>query len=552
MQTVRRGATLVARRCGALPPLADSSGGASRMRRPVLRVVLSAGLGMSKHYDVVVLGGGLGALTAAALLARRSWRVLVLGQGYRPATYVHEGLRLARRPFTFLSASSPAWGRVLVELAQSQTFRRRTIALDPMLQIVADGFRLDVPPDGNLFGREIDRELPGVRRVVDDLYAELARTNAAADAAFEKDAVWPPGSFWERRETARLVASLPHVRDAGDLLAEFPRDHVYRSVVETPARFASDLHGALPAFAVARLQGAWTRGVVRLPRGEEELTEFLVERVRAHGGEVQLGGRAQSLVQRHGRVTGVVIDGDEAPTGVQFVVADLPTRALLDLAEGFAPTRRALSSMPSATPRGRRFVVGLAVRSEGLPRPLASESFLLPGDALPTVHLQCVRGEGANEATSMLTAEAILEVDEARGLSRGREAVLACVRRYLPFIERHFLLVDSVHDGRPLWDFRGGAKVEVDRAKLRGSGATIEPEPMIPQWHIEPTQLHGLAGEPLRSPLTGAFVVGRTTMAALGQEGELLAAWGASRMITRTDRRKEKMRRDMWSKVELG
>ena len=33
---------------------------------------------MSKHYDVVVLGAGVSALAAAALLARRSWRVLNL------------------------------------------------------------------------------------------------------------------------------------------------------------------------------------------------------------------------------------------------------------------------------------------------------------------------------------------------------------------------------------------------------------------------------------------------------------------------------------------
>ncbi len=91
---------------------------------------------MSKHYDVAVLGAGIGALSAAALLARRSWRVLVLGQGYRPSTYQYDGVTLARRPFTFLAASSPAWGRILVELAQSQTFRRRVAPLDPMFQIL--------------------------------------------------------------------------------------------------------------------------------------------------------------------------------------------------------------------------------------------------------------------------------------------------------------------------------------------------------------------------------------------------------------------------------
>src|SRR6185436_9214332 len=172
--------------------------------------------------------------------------------------------------FTFLSASSPAWGRVLVELAQSQTFRRRLASLDPMLQILAPDARLDLPPDTQLFAREIDREFPAVRRVVDDLYAELARTNAAADAAFERDAVWPPGGFWERRETSRVLATLPYL-DGSDFLAEFPRDHAFRDVVTTPARFASDLADGIPPFALARLHGAWTRGVQHLAGGEDEL-----------------------------------------------------------------------------------------------------------------------------------------------------------------------------------------------------------------------------------------------------------------------------------------
>src|SRR5579859_3645079 len=154
---------------------------------------------MSKHYDVAVLGAGVGALTAAALLARRSWRVLVLGQGQRPPVYAFERAILARRAFTLLAGTSPAWGRVLVELAQSQTFRRRVEPLDPMLQVLSPGRALELPPDQDLFGREIDREFPEVRRVVDELYASLSRTNAAADAAFERDVMWPPGGFWERR-----------------------------------------------------------------------------------------------------------------------------------------------------------------------------------------------------------------------------------------------------------------------------------------------------------------------------------------------------------------
>jgi len=487
--------------------------------------------------------------------------VLVLGHGWRKPTYGYDGLVLARRPFTFLSASSPAWGRVLVELAQSQTFRRRLGTLDPMLQVLAPDSRLDLPPDTQLFAREIDREFPAVRRVVDDLYAELARTNAAADAAFERDAVWPPGGFWERRETARVMATLPYLEGGSDFLAEFPRDHAFRTVVTTPARFACDLAGGVPPFALARLHGAWTRGVSHLAGGEDELVEFLLERVRAHGGDTRLADRASSLVHKGGKVRGVHIDGDEAPVGVTFVVSDLPTASVLDLARDFAGRNEGNDKSPSLSVGENRFVMSLVVRPEGIPRPLATESFLLPGEG-NVVHLQ--KAPGAADGTVLLVAESILP--DRAPLGRAREAVLATVLEFLPFVEKHALVCDSPHDGRPLWDFRKATPGDpavgpaswafraqnIDRACFCASGGSFEPEPMVPRFVVTPPQLHGLAGEPIRTPLGNVFVTGRSTLPALGQEGELLAAWGVARVITRTDRRKEKMLREMWSKVELS
>jgi hypothetical protein len=117
-------------------------------------------------------------------------------------------------------------------------------------------------------------------------------------------------------------------------------------------------------------------------------------------------------------------------------------------------------------------------------------------------------------------------------------------------MRRHLVAVDSPHDGLPLWLYEAQGRREIDRISLRGG--SIRPEPMVCQYTVETPTFYGLAGEPLRGPLERSFLVGKTVLPALGQEGELLAACSAARLITRTDPRREKMRLEMWNKVEIG
>ena len=518
----------------------------------------------SRHYDVIVLGRSLGALTCAAVLARRDFRVLVLGQGQRSQLYRYDQRVLSRRPFTFLAGSSPVFKRVLHELAQSQQFRRRMQALDPMFGWLSPGRRLEVPPDMELFVREIEREFPEVRQLVDELYTTVAHVNAAADLAFEKDAVWPPGSWWERFETGRISSTLPYVKAdrSVDLLSKFPSGHPFRDLLLLPASFATHLAqpaDRLPPLCLARLHGAWTRGVSALVQSEQELADFLIERIEAHGGVVALERRAASIVVRRGTAVGVIEDGEGEATGSTAVVSDQSGEAVAELSGGEGVTKFAESDWPQMRAEASRFVVSLRVKTEGLPDALPAESFVVPeryarrDPRSPPLRLsrlapRALDPDDADPNGTLLIAEALLPARGALTLLEARDAVMSTLREQLPFLERALSLVDSAHDGLPLWDFRGGSRREVERGHLHGASAGAEPMERL--WTVEPSGYLELSGEPVRGPVRGTYLVGKTVLPGLGQEGELIAAWSAARVITGKDRQRQRMRRQMWSKIE--
>lgn len=518
----------------------------------------------SRHYDVIVLGRSLGALFAAALLARRDFRVLLLGQGQRAQLYRYEGRVLARRPFTFLAASSPVFKRFLHELAQTQQFKRRLETLDPMFGWLAPGRRLEVPPDMDLFVREIDREFPEVRQVVDELYATIAQVNAATDQAFEKDAMWPPGSLWERFETGRIAASLPYTKADrhADLLSKFPAGHAFRDLFLLPATFATHLampSHKLPALCLARLHGSWTRGVLALSRGEQELADFLVDRIEAQGGSVAMAGKASSIVVRRGSAAGVIEDGEDEITGCEAVITDQSGEAVAELCAGEGITKAARSEWPQLRAEASRYVVSLRVKTAGLPELLPAEAFLVPArfatrdpraPALRLSRLEPRRLDESDARTdeSLLVAEALLPARGALSLLEAREAVLSSLREQLPFLEHALCVVDSAHDGLPLWEYASGARREVERAHL--SQVSAGAEAMERLWAVEPAGFLELSGEPVRGPVPGTFLVGKTVLPGLGQEGELTAAWSAARLIANRDRQRQRMRHQMWSKIE--
>lgn len=512
-----------------------------------------------RHYDVVVLGRSLGALVTAALLARRDFRVLVVGQGARPPSYGFERHVLHRRAFTMLAGASPVWKRILSELAQTQAVRRRVEALDPMLSLLLPSQRIALSPDRALFSREMQRELPEVLRALDEVHAEIERLDGVVDAAFDRELSLPPGTFWERREAARVASLLSQARGEGpiDPFGELPVGHPYRVAIRALGQFGSDLAGDLPPLALARLYGSFTRSPFAFARGAQEIDELLQERIASHGGVLRLEDRASRLVLRGSTIHAVQIEGDLQPTGASFIVSDQTGQDLAELAQ-------LETGLPREWPRieraAGRFVMSVVVRTQGLPKPLGREILIVPtlGEGHPPLHVVRMDPAMVPEAPresgleSLLVAEMLLPLTRPGPISLGeaRSYVLRALCEQLPFLSRHLVAADSPHDGHPAWKWVDGRRVEVERIHLPGGSARAEA--MQPKYAIPSGGWLGIGGEPLRGPLPRTFLVGSSVLPALGQEGQLIAASSVARIVTRADRHKARIRKAMWSRVEIG
>jgi hypothetical protein len=470
----------------------------------------------TRFYDVIALGRETSVVAAAALLARRGFRILWLGDGPAADSYPLAGLRLPLEPFVMCAAERPAVGRVGDELNLSQTLRRRLPPHRPAFQVVLPRARLDVGGAETL-GPELDREFADVRPLVDGYFRAVKQIDGSLDDLLGLPVTFPPRGFWERREVARV---LPALRRLPDPLAALPESHAFRAFCDVPVAFAADaVAESLTPLLRARVAANWRRGTFRVPGGRAGLTEIFLEKSGGHSAEMQPDVRAARLTIQRGRVTGVLPEGRDEPLGCDFLVAGVrPDRLLALMGEG-RPARRFSEMMAAVPVAARRYTVNLVLPAEALPEGMSSLVVAATGKDGTTPPLLLMTTGPDEQGRVVLTAGTL--VPPTNGVSRMREGVVRRLAEVVPFVERHALLCHSPHDGLP---------------PTGPLGSGVEPLPaldMPPVFRPAAKAPHGLGGLPYETGLKNAFYAGRASLPGLGVEGELEAAWGVARIISR-------------------
>jgi len=265
-------------------------------------------------YDALVIGSGIGGLTAAALLAELGWRIAVLEQHYTAGGNTHSYERAgyewdvgvhyigdmgaattARRLMDFLTLGNLAW-------APMDAHYDRFFIGDRVYDAVAgrEAFR------DNLIAH-FPREVAAI-----DRYLELLGEVARAMRTFTLERTLPPWAVAVAGPLLRRRLPSSFGRTTWEVLSELTNDEELIAVL-TGQWGDYGLPPKRSSFVVHALVAKhYLHGGFYPVGGASHIAETILPRIRATGGEAFTYARVQEVLLSDGRVRGVrMSDGTE-------------------------------------------------------------------------------------------------------------------------------------------------------------------------------------------------------------------------------------------------
>jgi phytoene desaturase len=492
-------------------------------------------------YDVIVIGGGMGGLTAGALLARRGQRrVLLLEQGSRTGGYVTS---FKRDGFTF-----DATGAFLGGCEEGGEFHQilaRTGAL-PHLRFLGIETARNIYPDFTLNLRlrgGFEEYISGVRELfpeeqkgLNDYFALIKKVGAEIsrfEAITWRQMILFP--FYFRHLIRYQQASLGAILDR-----YFRGDGVKRILSSLPAHLPPARLSFL--FTAILIEKVLAGGVWYPQGGMGTITQAMETAFVQGGGEIRLKQEVERIEVEGGRVKGVVTrTGDFFPA--QTVVAAINIRrALGDLlpAEYRQRFSRLIHSLEYSL---SSCLVYLGVKMDLGQRALPYFTYMSPRDA-QVEYEQLIRGEVPDDPTMIVTIPTLLDPSLAppghhivrlmipasykmhQGWRRNNRSSYRIMKeevaqrlihlletRYLPGLAERIKVVEIA------------TPVTLERYTANERGATYGLAPI-------PRQI-GRGRPANRTPLKGLYLAGHYTRPAHGIVGAALSGRFVANMISK-------------------
>jgi phytoene dehydrogenase-like protein len=303
-------------------------------------------------WDTIVIGSGMGGMSAAAMLARFGQRVLVLEQHFVPGGFT-QTFRRGRYQWDIgvhavgeVTSSTPT-GRLLDDLARGQL--QWAPLGNPYDRFHFPGdFEVDFPDNEEEFRSTLSAVEPSATKAV-DAYVQRARSDANAMRAFFQARVLPAsvGGIVERLVARRARRAIDQTTKAV-LDSTIPSERLRQILTAqwgyygaTPSRASWSMHASMVRHF---LDGGWYPA-----GGAGELARALLGTVAESGGWTRVSSPVNEILISGGKAVGVKLDDGEmirASRVISAVGVGATIRRLLPEPHRSAPWAQEVLALP--------------------------------------------------------------------------------------------------------------------------------------------------------------------------------------------------------------
>lgn len=264
-------------------------------------------------YDVIVVGSGIGGLTAGSLLAKAGKSVLLLEAHDRPGGYAH-GFK--RKNYHFdsgvhlisgCSEQGYSGGQVIYKTLQALELLNEIefININPFSHALFPDFNIALPQTIDAFVATVSAQFPAEReglRSLTELCQQLAEEitvadEVIADVDLEHAQRLMPALFKYRKLTLAEVAN-QFISDP-KLLGVFASNWPYLGLPPSQVSFV---------YWSTMLIGYMVDGSYYCKGGFQKLANTLVKGLKNHGGEIRYKSAVEKIMIENQQVAGVIVN----------------------------------------------------------------------------------------------------------------------------------------------------------------------------------------------------------------------------------------------------